>query len=352
MQTNQPSTIHHRKTAFTLVELLVVITIIGILIALLLPAVQSAREAARKLQCTNHLKQLALACLTHEEAHGFLPTGGWGPYWAGDPDRGFTSKQSGGWMFNILPFIEQQSLHELAMTGNSTTGDYDSVKGNYIKQVAQTPISGFHCPSRRSPVVYPWGITNNVVYRNLSNAGIDQPQLLAQCDYAANSGAAHRAINSLGPASYADADNNWDTARWLNTSIADPNQVKGVIFTHSECSLADITDGASKTYLVGEKYMNPYNYENSMDIGTDQTWNHGCDWDLNRVTKIGAGYFPPVQDTPGYDCFQGFGSAHAGSFNMAFCDGSVHSISYSIDPEVHNCLGCRNDGNVIDAKEY
>ena len=98
---------------FTLVELLVVITIIGILIALLLPAVQSAREAARRAQCRNNLKQIALACLNHEHVHGFFPTNGWGTLWRGDPDRGFSIKQMGSWIYNALPYLEQPAIHDL-----------------------------------------------------------------------------------------------------------------------------------------------------------------------------------------------------------------------------------------------
>ena len=94
-------------------ELLVVITIIGILIALLLPAVQAAREAARQAQCKNNLKQLALGCLSHENLNKWFPTGGWGYQWTGDADRGTDWRQPGGWIYNIMPFVELQSLHDM-----------------------------------------------------------------------------------------------------------------------------------------------------------------------------------------------------------------------------------------------
>ena len=101
------------KVGFTLVELLVVVTIIGVLIALLLPAVQAARETARQSQCKNNLKQLALGCLNHETATGRYPTGGWGWAWTGDADMGNDRLQPGGWIYNLLPFIEQPALHDM-----------------------------------------------------------------------------------------------------------------------------------------------------------------------------------------------------------------------------------------------
>ena len=98
------------RKGFTLVELLVVIAIIAMLVTLLLPAVQAAREAARRTQCINNIRQLALGCLNHESAHSFMPSGGWGWSWVGDPDRGAGKEQPGGWGYAVLPFIEEGSL--------------------------------------------------------------------------------------------------------------------------------------------------------------------------------------------------------------------------------------------------
>ncbi len=151
---SQKSEIKNQKsTAFTLVELLVVITIIGILIALLLPAVQAAREAARQVQCKNSLKQLALGCLNHENAVGRFPTDGWGCGWTGDADRGNDWRQPGGWWYNILPYIEQPALHDLGLGA----GDWNSpAKMAANAQRYSTPLGTFYCPTRRRPVAYPF----------------------------------------------------------------------------------------------------------------------------------------------------------------------------------------------------
>ncbi len=104
---------HRARHAFTLIELLVSIAIIGILVGLLLPAVQAAREAARRMVCQNHLKQIGLGFHMHHSSIGWFPTGGWGWDWTGDADRGFDERQPGGWTYNLLPFIEQNDLHDL-----------------------------------------------------------------------------------------------------------------------------------------------------------------------------------------------------------------------------------------------
>ena len=113
----RPSRLGGPTHGFTLVELLVVIAIIGILVALLLPAVQAAREAARRSQCVNHLRQIGEAYHNHHDSHKTFPSAGWGWWWIGDPDRGAGKEQPGSWIYQLFPYMEEQALHDLGKDG-------------------------------------------------------------------------------------------------------------------------------------------------------------------------------------------------------------------------------------------
>ena len=129
---------------FTLVELLVVvIAIIGILISLLLPAVQAAGSRPSRRKCVNNLKQLALGCLNHESAVKTFPSAGWAPTTFGHPDAGVGMQQPGGWLYNIMPYIEESTLYkkQQGLTGAALQ--------SAAIQTAMTPLNCMYCPSRR-----------------------------------------------------------------------------------------------------------------------------------------------------------------------------------------------------------
>ena len=327
--------------AFTLVELLVVIAIIGILVALLLPAVQSAREAARRNTCKNQLKQMGLACLNHEATHSHLPTSGYGWRWQPDPDKGFGKRQPGGWTFNILPYVEEQELRDL-VSGVTDRSEREA----RMLQLVQTPIDLFTCPSRREPRLYPIE-RNSYLAENLRTCREGSCQV-ARTDYAANAGNSSPA-GEAGPQSLAAVNT---FTGWVTKTQ------NGLIFQRSEIRLAQVTDGTSKTALIGEKYMDPEQYDTGADPADDQNIFVGHDQDNLRYTgqRLGnnntgaAQVWMPYSDRDGFypsdsngAMRPSFGSAHSGTMNMAFCDGSVRGIQYDIDEEVYFRFGGRDD---------
>jgi prepilin-type N-terminal cleavage/methylation domain-containing protein len=296
---------------FTLVELLVVIAIVGILIALVLPAVQATRESARRIQCVNHLKQIGLACLNHHQACGGLPTGGRGAavnrtWVGGHPAK--LSTQTWSWGYQILPYLEYLALYE-----NSS----DSL-------VVATPISNYFCPSRRPPTVLAGGYW----------ASYNTPR--AQSDYAGNSGS-----STVGQ----------DFGLGLYGKGFD-----GVIVEQAMpiVRLKHITDGTSKTLLVGEKRMNIKYCMTDQQPDDNDGYVGGFQDDVVRFAASASPwgplipepdfYGPPYGTTPLQPGITEFGSSHPGVAQFVLCDGSVQAIAFTIDPPAFVHWAVRNDG--------
>lgn len=335
---------------FTLVELLVVIAIIGVLAALLLPAIQSARESSRRITCSNHLKQIASAALLHESTHGFLPSGGWGDNWAGCIDLGSGRDQPGSWAFQILPFLELRNLHELAL-GSGCAGPQAETQ---IGKMVETPVPLFYCPSRRSAEAYP--------LVNRSSANYSPPRSAGKSDYAANLGDTNFFTNDNGPVSLEE----YDTHNWAHSGdIFTTNYAQackcgtghtGVVFQRSEIEMRQITDGTSHTYLFGEKNLDPNHYYDSNIGNDDQSMYVGHDQDTLRSTFSVVLFeggpifgYPATPDTPGTNKIRqySFGGPHPNGWLVALCDGSIRFMSYELELEIHRWMGNRLDANIL-----
>jgi prepilin-type N-terminal cleavage/methylation domain-containing protein/prepilin-type processing-associated H-X9-DG protein len=297
---------------FTLVELLVVITIIAILISMLLPAVMAVREAANRAQCANNLAQIGIALQNYESAQGVLPPGTIEPK---GPIHNVPQGYHIGWLVQLLPYVEE----------NVTFKNVDFVGGAYSAKNA--PVRGiclklFVCPSDPSP--RPTAIASPGV-----RSGLNSPIGITTMGWSNYAGCHNDAESPI------DADNN------------------GVLFLNSHTSARDVTDGTSNTIYVGEKLSE------QSDLG----WMSGTRATLRNMGSYlegptGTYWSPPVAVPPPAGpqkkpkvapdlIVGGFGSAHSSVCNFLFGDGAVRSVSKSISPAVLKQLGNRADGKLL-----
>jgi prepilin-type N-terminal cleavage/methylation domain-containing protein len=250
-------------SGFTLVELLVVIAIITLLVQLLLPAIQAARERARKTQCQNHLKQLGVAAQLHVDAYKYFPTGGWSDAFVADPGRGYGRDQPGSWLFSLLDYMEESPLR--AAGGERVD---DSPLGPGLTALYQSAPTIFYCPSRRRAQAYPFKRAGNGHWTLHAGQGILQLAAVTKCDYAVNSGdAIYSAADPFDdeqemwtPKSYGSLKT--DPQQWTDTTNSQNSYFQnGVSYYRSEVKPARILDGLSKTYFCGEKFLAPEFYD-------------------------------------------------------------------------------------------
>ncbi len=313
-----------RRAAFSLVELLTVIAIIAVLVGLLLPAVQSARESSRRSSCANNLKQLALGCLSYDSSQGHFPSGGWGFQWTGDPDAGFGQPQPGGWSYQILPFIERNDLFNMGTNGAvpRTQPNFQTAATTTQTQAARdrggVGVDLFTCPTRRGVGGQPCS--------NRATLNMAQISVSGGIDYAGSAGNASP-VNTFSGANA--GSNGFPLLAELTTGAT------GVIYPCSRVTAAHIRDGLSVTFLLGEYNRNPDAY------GTAESSIYGGGSLVVSLSRL-------AQDRPGLATTGGFGAAHAISCHFAFCDGAVRPIRYDIQPAVRNRLCNRADGQLLD----
>jgi len=291
----------HAFRGFTLVELLVVIAIIAMLVTLLLPAVQSAREAARKTQCQNNLRQIGLAVASYTDTNKeVLPMG-----------RDATAHYAVSWAFRILPFMEDASMHDSFVQGTKV----EDLR-NFVAM--RTSVSSYICPARRGP--------DDLVDFDNNDSPTQTPNVAAPGDYVA----------SAGP-----------FAQYGNGGEKNPRE-SGAIYTRSAVKLRQVTDGTSKTLLVGERHVIPKGSGGTRegfkdyDRGDTAFLSGDNPWTIFGATAPG---FPTSKFDKNIDKF---GSDHSGRIcQFVFLDSHVQRISYSISASVFHVLGVIADGQVI-----
>jgi prepilin-type N-terminal cleavage/methylation domain-containing protein/prepilin-type processing-associated H-X9-DG protein len=310
------------RRGFTLVELLVVIAIIGVLVALLLPAVQAAREAARRMSCGNNMKQIGLAVLNYENAQKALPPA-YTPY---DKNLGLFESNI---MAHILPYFEQGGLAQQYNLDANFTGRDAKAQAN--SKLLTTTIEFLRCPSSPPPSV----------------------ELVAPCDYAVCidfvNGAgnakdkliARKAIKDRGRLNPFDSDNNGslDDFRWY--SMLGTNKY---LSKDMRVKLKEVTDGTSTTMMFFEDAGRPDNWKQGQLVSSAANVS-GTGWgDVENFFGVHDEYGGQMMN---YHNTNEIYSFHQGGCNFVMGDGSVHFIQENIDPETFVSLFTRNAEDVV-----
>jgi prepilin-type processing-associated H-X9-DG protein len=277
----------------------------------------------------------------------------------GDPDRGYGRKQPGGWAFNVMPFTEEDSRYKSASDGQPNIVTTQQL--NAVRDVVNKPLALLNCPSRRIGLPLPKpdagpGGANSIAYNSADNPA--NANIAGRTDYSISCGNPTKddvrstgGSNGPGP-SFSGGGTSLDSVEsafpWCLSQtgkVIGPSGCStlatGVSFQRSEVAARSVADGTSKTYLIGEKYMNPQQYDTGTDDGDNETWCTGYNNDNFRTTIE-----PPQQDRVGYSNSLIFGSVHPSTFQMSFCDGHVDGIAYDIAPKLHRAYGNRLDGSI------
>jgi len=402
-----------RRSGFTLLEMIVVIGVVSVMFSMLLSALQSAREGARRTSCRNHLAQLAKGMIQHESQHRYFPTGGWSENWLGTPDRASDSSQPGGWTFTVLPYIEEVALQDgvlsaadaqtayeqlceapvasfgcpsrrggeaLAGVDNEESGvrfrtsfggndatvtitqatrcDY-AASGGSMGACIEMPIKKFIAlvgtgGSGKVRLAHrPPGNPSNcneilVPVSALSGHANHPHDTIGRCD---TSGPCTEFMDAI---LYAptDLDDGDEKRRWRKSQRISqlgesgvPDLQDGMVDRMGKVQAGAVLDGLSNVYLIAEKYVRADGYDGGVDRGDDSILYAGY-----SASNVRWASEPPQSDADGEEWLNAFGSAHAEVWNAAFGDGSVRSMSYDIDPEVHKNLAAKTprfEGEVL-----
>jgi prepilin-type N-terminal cleavage/methylation domain-containing protein/prepilin-type processing-associated H-X9-DG protein len=349
--------------AFTLIELLVVIAIIGVLVGLLLPAVQKVREAANRIKCVNNLKQLALACHNYHDVNGQFPPGGVVSDWSGGGSWSGTGGwqwDKGSWVFYTLPYMEQDNLYKLIAQFGLNTPHVDT-----ITQAAFTGTQGGNVLPQKLPYARcpsdGWR-PDLGTFNGAGNSPNGQPTDYIVSGGAIADGAWQGCGNQYDPFGTTYCPSRGGSNFGINFSCGGDNGMfneTDLPNSRAHITIATATDGLANTYLLGESLPDkgdPHLYSGA--VGNPRGWATFDGGERQGSCMIPINY--PILSSDvlnGGGCgdnllhnhwnwavSEGFKSNHPGGANFAFGDGSVHFIQQSIDPLTHLKLGLRNDG--------